>query len=181
MLSKGQQKQLLTIARLTLATYLKDKKIPEIIIKDEDLRQKLGAFVTLTNHGQLRGCIGRFEPHEPLYKVVQQMVIEAATKDPRFYPITLEELKDIIIEISILSPNEKISDWRKIKLGKHGVVIKKGMQAGTFLPQVATETGWDLETFLSNLCTHKAGLPYNCYQDQKTDIFIFTAQVFGEE
>lgn len=181
LLGKDQQKQLLTIARQTLEVYFRDRTIPEIIVKDNDLQQELGAFVTLTNHGQLRGCIGRFEPHEPLYRVVQQMAIEAATKDHRFYPITYSELKDIKIEISVLSPNQKINDWRQIKLGEHGVIIRKGLQIGTFLPQVATETGWDLETFLSNLCSHKAGLPPDNYKDPSAALYIFTAQVFGEK
>lgn len=180
-LNKKQQEELLQIARQTLESYLKDKKIPEISIKDEQLNQKLGAFVTLRKNGQLRGCIGEFEPRKPLYRVVQDKAIDAALHDPRFSPVSYKELKDIKIEISVLSPQQKIDDWQKIKLGKHGVVIRKGLRGGTFLPQVAEETGWDLETFLANLCSHKAGLSPDCYKDPSVKIFVFTAQVFSEE
>lgn len=181
-LNQSQQKQLLQLGRETLELYLKDKTKPKPEIEDEALKEKLGAFVTLrTKTGQLRGCIGEFNSQKPLYQVIQDKAIDAALNDPRFPPVKYEELKDINIEVSVLSSQEKISDWQKIELGKHGVVIKKGLRGGTFLPQVANETGWDLEKFLANLCSSKAGLPANCYQDSGTQIFIFTAQVFSEE
>jgi AmmeMemoRadiSam system protein A len=180
MLSKMQQQQLLEIARQALVCRLQNKPLPKFSPQDSALQQKLGAFVTLKNHGQLRGCIGCFNPDKPLYQVVQEKVVDAGINDPRFYPVDVDELKNLSIEISVLSPNIKIDDWRKIKLGKHGVVVQKGSRGGTFLPQVATETGWDLETFLSNLCTHKAGLPADSYKDPRTDIYVFTAQIFGE-
>lgn len=179
-LSQEQQKKLLQIARETLEKYLKNQKIPEYKIEDQTLLKPLGAFVTLSKDGELRGCIGEFEPEKPLWKVVQNKALDAASHDPRFSPVTYHELKDIKIEISVLSPQEKIDDWKKIALGKHGVVIKRGFQGGTFLPQVAKETNWDLETFLSNLCFNKAGLEKECYKDPKTKIYIFTAQVFSE-
>jgi len=180
-LDKSQQKQLLEIARQTLESYLKNKKIPEFNIKDDVLNQKLGVFVTLRKNGELRGCIGEFEPKIPLYRVVQEKAIDAALHDPRFYPIEYNELKDINIEISVLSPKVKVDDWKKIELGKQGVVVIKGSRGGTFLPQVASETGWDLETFLTNLCNQKAGLQTNCYKDPNVAIYVFTAQVFEEK
>ena len=180
-LNTKQQHQLLQIARQTLENYLKDKKIPKVEVKDKALNQKLGAFVTLRKNGGLKGCIGQFEAAKPLYQIIQDKAIDAALRDPRFSPVKYEELEDIIIEVSVLSPRKKIDDWQKIELGKHGVVIKKGLRSGTYLPQVATETGWDLETFLSSLCSHKTGLANDCYKDKKTEIFIFTAQVFEEE
>lgn len=180
LLNKKEQEELLQLARQTLESYLKDKKIPSVKLESEILNQKLGAFVTLRKNGQLRGCIGEFEPKKPLYKVVQDKAIDAALHDPRFSPVKYQELKDLEIEISVLSPRRKINDWQKIKLGKHGVVIKKGIRGGTYLPQVATETGWDLKTFLANLCSSKAGLASDCYKDPKTEIFVFTAQVFSE-
>lgn len=180
-LSKKGQNQLLKIARKTLESYLEDKKMLEIKIDDEELNQKMGVFVTLKKDGQLRGCIGEFEPDMPLYKLVQQKVIDSAIHDPRFYPVETEELKSIKIEISVLSPWQKINDWRKIELTKHGVFIKRGGKGGTFLPQVAKETNWDLEEFLSHLCSDKAGLPADSYKDPKTEIFIYTAQVFAEK
>jgi AmmeMemoRadiSam system protein A len=180
-LNQDAQKEALTIARQTLEEYLNSGEILEINPKSQALLQKLGAFVTLKKNGQLRGCIGSFEPNEPLYQTIQKMAIAAATQDLRFPPVTSDELKDIKIEISVLSPRKKINDWKEIRLGKDGVVIQKGNRSGTFLPQVATETGWNLEEFLSQLCSQKAGLPSNCYKDTDTNIYIFQAQVFEEE
>ena len=180
LLNSQQQQQLLAIARQTLEAYFQNGKIPDIKVDDPGLSQALGAFVTLKKDDQLRGCIGEFEPKQPLYQVVWQKAIDAAIHDSRFMPVTKSELKDIMIEISVLSPRQKINDWQQIKLGQHGVVVKKGLRGGTFLPQVATETGWDLKTFLSNLCSQKAGLASDCYQDPDTEIFVFTAQVFSE-
>lgn len=179
-LNKSQQKQLLKIARNTLEKYLKDKKVPQYIITDEALKKPLGVFVTLTKNNQLRGCIGEFNPRKPLYQTVQEKVVDSALHDPRFNLVTLEELEDINIEISVLAPKKKISDWRKIKLGQDGVLLKQGFRQATFLPQVAIETGWDLKTFLSNLCLYKAQLPSDCYQNPKTEIFVYQVQVFQE-
>lgn len=180
-LNKGQQEELLKIARQTLESYLKNKKILSYNIEDEVLNKNLGAFITLRKNGNLRGCIGEFEPKKPLYQVVQDKALDAALHDPRFYPLELDELKDIKIEISVLSPQKEIDDWKKIELGKHGVVIQKDLRRGTFLPQVAKETGWNLEEFLENLCSQKVGLSKDCYKDKDTQIFIYTAQVFEEE
>jgi AmmeMemoRadiSam system protein A len=129
----------------------------------------------------LRGCLGEFEPKEPLSKVIQKMTLAAATEDIRFMPVQAKELKDIKIEVSVMTPKRKIDDWREIQLGKHGVVVQKGDRAGTFLPQVATETGWGLEEFLSHLCAEKAGLPQDCYKDSSTSLFVFEAQIVEEE
>jgi AmmeMemoRadiSam system protein B/AmmeMemoRadiSam system protein A len=180
-LSKKQQSKLLEIARKTLENYLKDKKILQFDITDKQLNQKLGVFVTLRKDNNLRGCIGEFESDQPLYKLIQKKVIDSATADPRFYPVQYNELDSIKIEISVLLPMKKINDWQKIELGKHGVFIKNGQKGGTFLPQVAQESGWGKEEFLSHLCVDKAGLASDCYKDLKTEIYIYTAQVFGEE
>lgn len=179
-LQDSAKKEALQIARKTLKEYLTNKKIPEIKPINQSLTHPLGAFVTLRKQDELRGCIGLFEPEEPLYKVIQKMVIASATEDPRFQSITVNELPEIVIEISVMTPKKKIDDWKKIQLGKHGVVVKQGMRAGTFLPQVAEETGWDREQFLSALCTEKAGLSDNCYKDSQTDIYVFEACVFEE-
>jgi len=180
-LNLEEQEELLGIARQTLESYLKDRKIPDFEIAHPFLNRNLGAFVTLRKNGQLRGCIGQFEPDIPLWQVVRQKAIDAALHDARFSPVTLEELKDIKIEVSVLSPRQKIDDWRQIELGKHGVVIQKGQRSGVFLPQVATETGWDLETFMGQLCSQKAGLAWDCWQKDDVDLFTFTAQIFEEE
>jgi len=116
-----------------------------------------------------------------LRQVIQMMTIAAATDDPRFSPIQPVELAEIKIEISVMTPKRKIEDWQEIELGKEGVVVQKGMYSGTFLPQVATETGWSKEEFLRQLCTQKAGLPENCYQDPEVDLYVFEAQVLAEE
>lgn len=180
-LSKEQRKLLLKIAREALESYLGNKKMPEYKINDLKLNQKLGVFVTLTKDGQLRGCMGNFSPETPLWQTVHKQAIIAATEDPRFPPVTQGELGQLKIEISVLSKPEKINDWRQIKLGRHGVVIRQGNQGGTFLPQVAEETGWNLEEFLSQLCWQKAGLPADCYQNPATEIFVYTAEVFSEK
>lgn len=175
----NQQKQLLDIAKTAVETYVNENKIAEFNIADEKLNEKLGAFVTLRKNGQLRGCIGRIIPgDEPLWQVVRDMAIAAATEDDRFAPVDENELKDLEYEISVLSAPEKIDDWHKIELGKHGVIARKGLQGGVFLPQVASETGWDKEEFLSQLCSQKAGLPPACYKDDSVELKIFTAQVF---
>jgi len=141
----------------------------------------MGAFVTLHKYGQLRGCIGNLIGEKPLYLTVIDMAIESAVDDPRFPPLKLEELKDIEIEISVLSPLEKIDDPKDIILGKHGVLVRKGFRSGVFLPQVAEETGWSKEEFLSYLCSHKAGLPPYAWKEKDTELYIFTAEVFSEK
>jgi len=109
------------------------------------------------------------------------MAVEAATGDPRFLPMELTELKNAEIEISVLSPMKKVDSADEIEMGKHGVLIKRGLRSGVFLPQVATETGWSKEEFLSSLCAHKAGLPPNAWKDKDTEIYIFSAEVFSEK
>lgn len=175
------KEEALKIAKDTLVEYLNNKKTPLVKPENEVLSQPLGAFVTLKKKGELRGCIGEFEPKEPLYQVIQEMTIASATKDTRFPPVEPSELSSIKIEISVLSPKKRIGNWQEIKIGKQGVVIQKDSRSGTFLPQVATETGWSLEEFLTQLCSQKAGLSSNCYKDLDTQIYVFEAQVFAEE
>ena len=153
----------------------------EVTEQDPLLLKEMGAFVTLNERGQLRGCIGNIVGRGPLYMTVRDMAIAAATEDPRFAPVTLDELGAIEIEISVLSPIEKIDSPDKIQLGKHGVIVKKGFSSGVFLPQVATETGWSKEEFLSNLCAHKAGLAPDAWKDKSTELYIFSAEVFSEK
>jgi len=109
------------------------------------------------------------------------MAVEAAVGDPRFSPVTVDELSDIEIEIYVLSPLKKIDSTDEIKMGIDGVLVKKGFNSGVFLPQVATETGWSKEEFLSTLCSQKAGLPPLAWKDKTTEIYIFTAEVFSEK
>lgn len=181
MLNQSAQEEALKIARQTLEEYLATGKIPSFSPTNRSLLKPLGAFVTLRKHGELRGCIGEFESKEPLYKAIQKIAIAAATQDFRFPSVKAEELENINIEISILTPKKKIDNWQEIKLGQHGVTIQKEFHSGTFLPQVATETGWTLEEFLSQLCSQKAGLPPDCYKDPTVNLFVFEALVFQEK
>jgi AmmeMemoRadiSam system protein B/AmmeMemoRadiSam system protein A len=174
------RREALQIARKTLVEYLISGRMPVVSPQNADLFRAQGAFVTLRKNGELRGCIGEFAPQKPLYRVIQKMAVAAATQDPRFLAVTAEELKEIKIEISVMTPKRKIADWRKIQLGRQGVVVEKGGRSGTFLPQVAKETGWDLEEFLGQLCSQKAGLPADCYQDPETNLYVFEAQVLRE-
>lgn len=169
------------IARKSIETYLKTGKILELSESDPALLEEMGAFVTLHERGDLRGCIGNLVGNQPLYLTIRDMAIEAATGDPRFLPVKPSELKDIEIEISALSPLQRIDSTDKIQLGTHGVLVKKGFRSGVFLPQVATETGWSKEEFLSNLCAHKAGLSPDAWKDKSTEIYIFSAEVFSEK
>ncbi|MDD2680091.1 MAG: AmmeMemoRadiSam system protein B [Candidatus Omnitrophica bacterium] len=181
MLNKTQRKKLLGIARNSIETFLKTGRKLEVSESDPLLAQLMGAFVTLNERGELRGCIGNLIGAGPLYLTVRDMAVEAATQDPRFNPVALGELKDIDIEVSVLSPMKKIAHPGEIQLGVHGVLVRKGLRSGVFLPQVATETGWSKEEFMSNLCLHKAGLAADAWKDKSTEIYIFTAEVFSEK
>jgi len=178
LLNETEQKRLLEIAKQAVEIYVKEGKILEIDEKNSNLNKQQGAFVTLKEDDELRGCIGIFESSEPLYRVVIEMAISAAVNDPRFNPVGKSELNNLEYEISVLSPLRKVNLWKEIEIGKHGVEIRQGNKSGVFLPQVATENNWDLDTFMSVLCTQKAGLPSDCWKDPKTEIYVFTAQVF---
>jgi AmmeMemoRadiSam system protein B/AmmeMemoRadiSam system protein A len=181
MLNKEQRKRLLEIARKSIETYLGTGKKLEFEEQNPALLKEIGAFVTLHKQGELRGCIGNLIGQQPLCLTIRDMAIEAAVDDPRFPPVELTELKSIEIEISALSPLQRIDDPDKIQLGVHGVLVRRGFQSGVFLPQVATETGWSKEEFMSNLCAHKAGLSPDTWKDKSTEIYIFTAEVFSEK
>ena len=144
------------------------------------LEEKRGCFVTIHKRSQLRGCIGMFEGRGSLWKNVEEMAIQAAFHDPRFQPLTSKEYDDIDIEISALSPLRKASSVDEIKVGEHGIYITRGINRGVLLPQVATEQGWDRDTFLDHTCL-KAGLKPGCWRKDDTLIEVFTAEVFGEK
>ncbi len=181
MLNKEQKLTLLKLARDTIEKYITQGIILKYENKDPVLNEQCGAFVTIHNKGELRGCIGLIEGAQELYKTIIEMAIESSTGDPRFSPVTPDELNEIDIEISVLSPPRRVNSIEEIIMGKHGVIVKKGIRSGVFLPQVATETGWDKKTFLEQLCMGKAGLPKDAYLDKNTEIYIFEAEVFGEK
>jgi len=182
MLNEQQRKQLLNLARETIACVL-DGRAPDISGAgfDETLRKPSGAFVTLTTHRDaLRGCIGSIAPVAPLYEAVVKNAINAAFRDPRFSPLRPGELKDIKIEISVMGPVERVSSIDDIVVGRDGLIISRGMNAGLLLPQVATDYGWDRDTFLRQTCI-KAGLPPDAWKSPEAKIEKFSAEVFCEE
>jgi AmmeMemoRadiSam system protein A len=179
-----QQKQiLLRLARDTVEAVIDRKPLPRPGSDDSELNAPCGCFVTLKNRGRLRGCIGQFTSDKPLIELVAEMAKSSATGDPRFLadPITSGELNDLDVEISVLSPLRLTDDPLSLRLGVDGIYIKKGRASGCFLPQVATETGWSKEDFLSYCCAHKAGLAADAWRDPETKVHLFTAEVFGAD
>jgi AmmeMemoRadiSam system protein A len=178
-----QKRTLLKVARETVEAVILRKPIKKPQSDDPELNAPCGCFVTLKNHGQLRGCIGQFTSDSPLIELVAEMAKASATGDPRFMadPITAGELKQLDIEISVLSPLQRTDDPLSLRLGVDGIYIRKGCTSGCFLPQVATETGWSKEEFLSYCCAHKAGLAPDAWRQAKTEVYLFTADVFGAE
>ena len=179
--SEAGQNELLRIARAVVESAARGLPAPKPGSDLPDLQQPLGAFVTLHKKGQLRGCIGTFTSDRPVAAAVAEMAYSAAMSDPRFSPVTERELADIEIELSVLSPMEKTEDPLSLELGVHGIYIKNGWQSGTFLPQVATEYHMTKEQFLSQCCAHKAGLPPDAWKHPETEVYLYTAQVFGEK
>lgn len=180
-LSESEKNTLLNLARTTLEEKIRHgkKHASDPTNYSENLHTNCGAFVSLHVQGKLRGCIGKMTGNIPLFELIQEMTVSSAMHDPRFHPVSTEELATITIELSILSPLQRITDVSEIKLGKHGVYIVKGRNSGVFLPQVATETGWNLEQFLGHCARDKAGLNWEDWKN--AEIYIFTATVFGEE
>lgn len=179
-MDRKRQKQILSIARDAVRAVVQGESFPVPTTDDPELKTTCGCFVTLKNRGRLRGCIGRFASDRPLIETVVEMAKASARSDPRFVgdPITPAELDDLDIEVSVLSPLKKTEDPLNLRLGVDGVYIKRGHASGCFLPQVATETGWDVEQFLSYCCSHKAGLPPDAWRDPRTEVYLFTAEVF---
>lgn len=180
-LTEPDKLTLLSIARNAITSYLTNKKIPNI--KKDTLSQSLlfetGAFVTLQEDGQLRGCVGTFRPSGEIYTTIQNMVIAAATNDTRFEPVQAAELGNIKIEISVLTPLKKIKSINEITLGKHGIYIVKGNKTGTLLPQVPEKYGWTREEFLGYCSRDKAGIGWNGWRS--ANIYTYEAIIFSEK
>ncbi|MGA1842498.1 MAG: AmmeMemoRadiSam system protein B [bacterium] len=179
LLNKQEQEKLLDIARSSITAYLNRQELSEFDVTEPRLLEPRGVFVTLHKKGMLRGCIGYIKPIMPLYKATSDCAISAAVKDYRFTPVKNEELDEIDIEISALTPLRKIDDINQIRVGEHGLYISRPPYSGLLLPQVATEYGWDRLTFLAQTCA-KAGLPKDAW-GKGADIYIFSAQIFGEK
>ena len=180
MLEQPHRTQLLRIARESIVGMF-DRRLPEIDLHrfDEALRRPSGAFVTLEKSGELRGCIGSIQAVAALVQSVSTSAINAAFRDPRFMPVEREEMEAISIEISVMSPIVTIRDVEEIVVGRDGLIISRGGRAGLLLPQVATDYGWDRDTFLRHTCL-KAGLPPDAWRSEGCRIERFSAEVFGE-
>lgn len=176
-----QKQALLKVARDTVEAVVAGGAASKPESDDPELNAPCGCFVTLKNAEQLRGCIGQFTSDKPLIELVAEMAKASATSDPRFLgnPITTSELEQLDIEISVLSSLQLTREPLNLRLGIDGIYIRKGHASGCFLPQVATETGWNKEEFLSYCCAHKAGLAPDAWKDPETEVYLFTADVFG--
>lgn len=181
-LSADERKELLRIARATLREFLRSGVIPPGKPHRECLVTPARVFVSLRHKGELRGCIGVATEDKPLYRAVQEMAVAAATRDPRFPPISDAELATLDIEISVLGERRPLDGGSSadVAVGVHGLSIEARGQRGLLLPQVALEAGWDPDTFLARVCA-KAGLPEDAWRDPDAVIETFTAQVFQDE
>lgn len=185
-ISKSNQKILLSAARNAIEKYLISDEVDDFVIKtDAELSKPAAVFVTLSQNGKLRGCIGTTEALYPLYEAVIRMALAAAFNDSRFYPVTKKDLKEIKIEISVLSPMRKISSAKDIIPDNNGVMIEKDGQSGLFLPQVwqhftGTNKEERKESFLNDLCSQKAGLQSCAWKDSSTNIYTFTVFSFED-
>ena len=178
-MNEPERAQLLQLARDTINAAVQGQALPRLDNPPPALLLRSGCFVTIKRQGQLRGCIGNFVSEHPLWETVREMAVSAATRDPRFRPMQPGELAGFDLEISVLSPLQDVSSVNEIQVGVHGLYVIKGHAHGVLLPQVATEYGWDRETFLRQTC-HKAGLPQDAWQQPGCRILCFTAEVFGE-
>ncbi len=174
-LSDNEKKELLDLAKNTITSYVTNGNAPDIGTDDKRLKANGATFVTIkTGSGMLRGCIGNIMPDMPLYSSVIQNAVSACSRDPRFYPLTAGELKDIGVEVTVLSPFELLEDKDNIQIGKHGLYLVKDNHSGILLPQVPVEFGWDRETFLKQV-SKKAGLPEDAWRE--ANLYSFTAEI----
>ena len=177
-LSSEERAILLQAAREAIESRLQRRR-PNYPQASGNLKKKCGAFVTLYEKGKLRGCIGFVTAARPLLQTVIEAAEASAFHDPRFPPLESRELGEITIDISVLSEPRPVRSLEEIQVGTHGLIVRQGHRSGLLLPQVATEYGWDRETFLTHTC-YKAGLPGDCWRSPDTEIELFGAEVFGE-
>ncbi len=177
MLTAGDQQRLLRLARRALEARVRGEPAPPRA-NGGALDAPLGAFVSIHNGEELRGCLGRLEVAAPLADTVADLAGVVSDSDPRFQPVSAAELPELDLEISVLTPEREIATIDEIEVGRHGLIVERGYRRGLLLPQVATERGWDVETFLAHTC-QKAGLPEDAWR-HGTRILVFEAQVFSE-
>ncbi|HUI63260.1 MAG TPA: AmmeMemoRadiSam system protein A [Bacteroidota bacterium] len=180
MATADEQRELLAIAREAIAGSLKRKPLRDLAQAHGRLAEPGGAFVTIRIGDQLRGCIGYIESPLPLARVVAEVAVKAAREDPRFPPLTIEELDLANLEVSVLSPMRPVQDVAEIRVGEHGLLLELGWRRGLLLPQVALEFGWNAREFLENTA-RKAGLHPNAWQDPNAKLYMFSAEVCHEE
>ena len=180
MFTEAQQRALVEIARTAVTRAVTGEHSPEPPSDPGPLPEATGAFVTLKRGGALRGCIGTLECRRPLIEEIARVAVSAAREDPRFDAVRPAELEGLDVEVSVLGPLEAIDpqDPSSFEIGRHGLVVEQGHKRGLLLPQVATEWGWDRETFLAHTCT-KAGLPLDCWR-RGAKVYRFAADVFGD-
>jgi AmmeMemoRadiSam system protein A len=177
MIAVEDRRALLDLARAAIAAYA--RKLPPPLFEPTPIMFRLaGVFVSLHTDRALRGCIGHVEADRPLARSIPDMAVAAASADPRFPPVTSDELDAVEIELSVLAEPEPIAGPADIEIGRHGLLVEHRGQRGLLLPQVAVEWGWDAETFLAQTC-HKAGLPHDAWQ-AGASLWRFAAEVFGE-
>jgi len=177
-LSDEEKRTLKEIALTSIKDSLNGKPIAEHPSLTNTLKQKCGAFVSLHKHGRLRGCIGHFGEDVPLHEIVAEMARAAAFEDPRFMPVAADELSDIDIEISVLTPMRRIRSLDEFELHRHGIYIRRGYRSGTYLPQVADEVNWTKEEFVSHCAQDKAGIGWDGWRDAATELYVYEAIVF---
>ena len=175
-LSDEEKRMLKEIAMTSIKDSLDGKPISHHSPLTSHLSEKCGAFVSLHKHGRLRGCIGHFGEDMPLHEIVAEMARAAAFEDPRFMPVTADELADIDIEISVLTPMRRIQSLEEFELHRHGIYIRKGYRSGTYLPQVADEVNWTKEEFVSHCAQDKAGIGWDGWKD--AELYVYEAIVF---
>ncbi|MBW8016018.1 MAG: AmmeMemoRadiSam system protein A [Planctomycetes bacterium] len=180
-MNENQKNILLDIVRDAVNAAVGGQAIESPVSDDDDLNLECGCFVTLKNSDNLRGCLGQFTSDKPIIELISEIAQASASKDSRFSanPITGDELDELDVEISLLSPLKKTDNPLSLRLGIDGIYIVNGGRSGCFLPQVATEIGWNKEEFLSYCCSGKAGLSPNAWKDPDTEVFLFTAEIFG--
>ena len=180
-LSSKEKEILLLTARESIKSLFGKAYIPIVDYKVyPNLKINAGAFVTLRIKNELRGCIGFITSENALFETVCEVAKHAATQDPRFPALTQKEFNLIDMEISVLSPLKKISEYEEIKIGEHGLLVEEGYHRGLLLPQVATENNYSIQQFLSSVCV-KAGLSPDLWQRKKLNLKVFTALIFSQE
>jgi AmmeMemoRadiSam system protein A len=181
-MNETQKSTLLDVVRDAVRAAVERNEVALPASDDADLNAECGCFVTLKNGDNLRGCLGQFTSEKPIIELISEIAGASASRDHRFSnnPITADELDELDIEVSLLSPLKRTDDPLSLRLGIDGIYIIRDGKSGCFLPQVATEIGWNKEEFLSYCCSGKAGLDANAWKDLKTEVYFFTAEIFGE-